>query len=196
MVPLRPGINRLHPDTRKMVEAVPFVTTVYLLRHAHAAWARPGQRDFDRPLDERGRKDAAIVAEAMRERNYRPDIVYCSTAERCVETLGIVKQVLPPHTEIVMLESLYGNDHRHYLRVLKDCRSPRAMLIGHNPMIEDTATMLAATAAESAARRLQNGFPTAGLAVFSLAGPLEETIVNSHLDVLLTPKKLHKQKEQ
>jgi phosphohistidine phosphatase len=183
------------PDILEMADTVPFATTVYLLRHAHAAWASPGLRDFDRPLDERGRKDAAIVADAMRERDYRPDVVYCSTAERCAETLRIVSQVLPPETEIVMLESLYGNDHRYYLGVLHDCRSSSVMLIGHNPMIEDTANALTATAAEGAARRLQNGFPTAGLAIISLTEPVEAGGGNGHLDVLLTPKKLRKHKE-
>ena len=38
---------------------------IYLVRHASAAWPQPGTRDFDRTLDQRGREEAARLAEMM-----------------------------------------------------------------------------------------------------------------------------------
>ncbi len=169
-----------------------FPLKVYLLRHAHAAWARPGQRDFDRPLDEKGRQDAALMANVMRKRGYSPNLVLCSTAERCAETLRLVADVLPAGTEIRLLESMYGNDYRHYLQLIRETMSSSVMLVGHNPMIEDTANALAASAEDKAAIRLQKGFPTAGLAIIELDHRLQTPPDGGHLRELLTPKKAHK----
>ena len=36
--------------------------TLLLLRHAKSSWADPGQPDFERPLNERGRQTAQVIA--------------------------------------------------------------------------------------------------------------------------------------
>ncbi len=175
-----------------MNDAIPFPKTVYLLRHAHAAWARPGLRDFDRPLDQRGEADAAIMAKVIRERGIAPQLVLCSSAVRCQQTWDIISGALPADTEIRLLESLYSDDYRHYVRQIADSRAQSVMIVGHNPMIEDTAIALAFTADEKAARRLQKGFPTAGLAIFQTNRSEENPEKGGYLSELLSPKKASK----
>jgi len=175
-----------------MNDAIRFPKTVYLLRHAHAAWARPGLRDFDRPLDQRGEADASTIASVIRDRGIAPELVLCSSAVRCNQTCDIISSALPPDTDIRLLESLYSDDYHHYVKQIASSRAQSVMIIGHNPMIEDTAIALAFTADEKAARRLQKGFPTAGLAIFETNRSEANAEKGGHLSELLSPKKASK----
>jgi phosphohistidine phosphatase len=51
--------------------------TLILMRHAKAA-RRPGLDDHARPLTERGREDAALVAHALRDAHLAPDLILAS----------------------------------------------------------------------------------------------------------------------
>ena len=39
-----------------------------LIRHAKSDWGNPGLDDFDRPLNERGKKDAPVMAQRLRNK--------------------------------------------------------------------------------------------------------------------------------
>lgn len=139
-----------------------------LVRHAHAAWAQPGMRDFDRPLDMRGREEAARLAAALAEGRIAPEVIVCSNARRCAETLAIILERLPGHPRIIRTDELYTASHETYLDIiseyaLSDC--PSLMIVGHNPMIENTAHALLRNDPEMAAGAIGGGFPTAGLMV-------------------------------
>ncbi len=60
--------------------------TLVLIRHAKSSWASPLQADFDRPLNERGNKDAPEMGRRLRKAGLIPDLVICSTAQRTRET--------------------------------------------------------------------------------------------------------------
>lgn len=70
-------------------------TTVFLVRHAKAAdrttWTG---RDFDRPLVERGHKQAARLALALSLGPERPVLVAASPWVRCVETAEPIAEAL------------------------------------------------------------------------------------------------------
>lgn len=168
------------------------IKQVLLLRHAHAAWAQPGVRDFDRPLDERGVEDAAVVGRAMASEGLLPDLVLCSPATRCVQTCEIVAGLIPGSFDIRHNHALYSNDHGYYLELLAQQEAATVLLIGHNPMMEDTAHALAFSAETWPARRLQKGFPTAGLAVIDITPSTHELKIGGHLARFLTPKRLKK----
>jgi len=42
--------------------------TLLLIRHAKSSWDQPGLSDFDRPLNERGKKDAPVMAKRVKEK--------------------------------------------------------------------------------------------------------------------------------
>ena len=170
----------------------PKTSTVYLLRHAHSAWARPGQRDFDRPLDDRGVEDAHLVAKAFGQFEHLPSVILCSNARRCRQTCEIFLSHLPSGAQVQNSDELYSNDHGYYLEMLSKQTSTPVLLIGHNPMMEDTAHALTASAGNRAAERLQKGFPTAGLATIEFEVGFERIRDGGHLSEFLSPKRLRK----
>ena len=105
--------------------------TIYLLRHAHAAWAHPGLRDFDRQLDERGMEDANLVGHALARLEQQPAAVVCSTAARCRQTSEIVVSHLRQTPEIHYTDALYNDDHRRYIDLLSQLAGP-ARICGYS----------------------------------------------------------------
>ncbi|MEX3009447.1 histidine phosphatase family protein [Hoeflea sp. TYP-13] len=170
--------------------------TVYLLRHAHSAWARPGQRDFDRPLDVRGVDDANIVGAAFARFEKLPATVLCSTARRCQQTCEIVLSHLPYKPQVQSSDELYSNDHAYYIEQLSKQSDTPVLLIGHNPMMEDTARFLSISAKDRPGERLQKGFPTAGLAVIEFEGTMSQIRDGGHLSEFLSPKRLRKKAQK
>ena len=57
-----------------------------LLRHAKAESASSTGRDIDRPLTERGHRDAAIMGRVLAQAGFIPDLALVSTARRAQET--------------------------------------------------------------------------------------------------------------
>ena len=60
--------------------------TLILVRHAKSDWGDPLLRDFDRPLNERGKKDAPKMAERLLERKIKIDAFISSPARRAAKT--------------------------------------------------------------------------------------------------------------
>ena len=148
------------------------MSRLFLLRHAKAGWAQPGMRDFDRPLDASGWTDAEATGLAMRERNLLPELVLCSSAVRARETLEAVNRHLPT-TRIVFVDGLYATDAAGYLELIQRADDvDSALVVGHNPMMEDLGFALPGDGDPNARDMLAAGFPTSGLAVIRFAGSL------------------------
>jgi phosphohistidine phosphatase len=134
-----------------------------LLRHAKSGWDDPIARDFDRPLNPRGRRAARTVAQEMRALGLRFDAVLASPARRVVETLEEVAAVFGP------MEPRY--DPRLYLAppetLLEAIRkAPDAaetmLLVGHNPGLE--MLTLALSVEGNLRNEAELKYPTATLA--------------------------------
>ena len=65
--------------------------TLTLLRHAKSSWADTTLKDFDRPLNGRGRDAAPLMGALMRREGLRPDHILCSPAVRARQTLELVR---------------------------------------------------------------------------------------------------------
>lgn len=137
---------------------------LFLLRHARAAWAQPGQTDFDRALDDEGFAEAEVIAEEAADQGYRPDLIISSTAVRCRQTAEPFHRTISEELTIDYVDSLYAGSIENYAELAFSVRPVRSvMLVGHNPMIEEFFHRLVGTAiAETAA---PFGYPTAGLAI-------------------------------
>lgn len=150
-----------------IIDPPPF--RIYLLRHANSGWAKPGERDFDRQLDDQGYAEAEIVAEKAADKNYRPDIVISSTAVRCRQTAEAIRRALGESTEMIFVDELYNAPLGTYVALLSAQQENRSvMLIGHNPTIEETFEAL--IGAERMISAIPGGYPTAGLAVIDHQG--------------------------
>lgn len=145
---------------------------LYVFRHAKSSWADTALKDFDRPLANRGLKAAARMGLVMRDTKVKPDFILCSTSRRTRETLGLVLPFLEGEARILLEDSIYEarneNEMIERLRRLPN-GTKRAMLIGHNPIMQDLTLALTKSATDpdrlTAAREK---FPTAGLAVLDL----------------------------
>lgn len=142
------------------------IRRLFLLRHAHSAWPRPGQKDFDRTLDEAGRHEAEQLASLAASAGFSPDEILCSPAARCRETAAIFVSAMQTTPLVRYDDRLYGDSVEHYLAVAHAAWSVDClMIVGHNPMIEGTLLRLAGR--EVVEKHIPGGFPTAGLAVFA-----------------------------
>lgn len=148
---------------------------ISLLRHAKAEKeGRGGPRDFDRPLNARGRKAAAAMGRILAAE--APDVALCSPAARAKETWVRAARALPGAVETEWCDVLYA---RHMdeagpyawierARALPDARA-HALFVGHNPGLAWMASLLLDAAASDAAHahRLAEKFPTGALARFA-----------------------------
>jgi phosphohistidine phosphatase len=142
---------------------------LYLLRHAKAVPADPRLDDFARELTVRGMHDAAAMARYLRKNDMRPDLILASGAARTRQTGELVQRELDAKTEI--RDALYLAEPGKILTAVQALPTSIAsvMVVGHNPGIEDLATLMAREAVrrKERARRdvLEEKFPTAALAV-------------------------------
>jgi phosphohistidine phosphatase len=138
---------------------------LYLLRHAKSSWADSGIGDLDRPLAPRGRRDAEKIAKHLRQQGIAPAIVLCSSARRARETLALVAPAFGSATDQVVEEWLYAATAAELLSRLRRLpeRTASAMIIGHNPALQNLAVTLVGHGAWL--ERLREGFPTTALAV-------------------------------
>jgi phosphohistidine phosphatase len=152
-----------------MTTITPPPSRIYLLRHAKAGWAQPGQQDFDRALDDQGFAEAEIVADKAADRRYRPDLLISSTALRCRQTAEAIRRAMGHELEPVFIDELYNGSLGTYLSLLsaqKDAAS--IMLVGHNPTMEELLEALIGPDPMVAA--IPTGYPPAGLAVLDHRG--------------------------
>ncbi len=146
--------------------------TLTLLRHAKSGWDDPAMRDYDRGLNAKGKRAAALIGGYLRDSASVFDHVVASPAVRVVETLAQV-------------ESGYGRslaptwDRRIYLAsavTLLDLiheipgATGRALLVGHNPGLEDLAMLLVPESEEPARCALDAKYPTATIAELEFDG--------------------------
>ena len=167
-----------------------------LFRHAKSSWDQPDLADHERPLAKRGQRDAPRMADVLVENGFIPEIIICSTAKRTRETLQLILPALIEHDvpEIRFDPGLYEVSGGQLLKRVRDIAPgpATAMLIGHNPGLEDLAAMLTRTGEPEALRRIRAKFPTAALAVIDFEAGSWSTVQrqSGHLCTFTTPKSL------
>jgi len=142
--------------------------TLLLLRHAKSGWGDPALADFDRALAPRGRRTAPRMGRWLAAHGPVPTLAVCSTARRARETWELFAEALGRPAETRFEDRLYHAAVAIILAIVEDL--PEAVettiLVGHNPGFEEAARAFAGPGAAAAVRRsLDQGFPTAGLAI-------------------------------
>lgn len=117
---------------------------IYLLRHAHAEAQAAGQSDFDRPLSELGRRQAAQSAQWLKSHISPATRVLCSPSVRTQQTLQALKdqlEGLQPRIEASIYEASPGA----LLMLLdREFDARELLLVGHNPGLESAVALLSA----------------------------------------------------
>ena len=142
--------------------------TLTLLRHAKSAWDDPVQRDFDRPLNKRGRKAAQTIGREMRSLGLSFDQVIASPAARVVETLQDVEQGYGRGLEPSFDKRIYLASTDLLLEVIHSApdAAERLLIVGHNPGLEKLALLL--TTCGELRAEIAVKYPTATLAEIEL----------------------------
>ena len=155
---------------------MPAAFRLYLLRHARASWAQPGQTDFQRTLDDIGYADAEILADKAADKGFVPALVLCSTAERCRQTIEPFRRAVSEELDIRFLDTLYTGAYEEYLTLISSNSDVASlMIVGHNPSIQEAFfALVGAAAAENAAPQ---GFQPGMLAVIDFDKPEDATAV-------------------
>jgi phosphohistidine phosphatase len=118
-----------------------------LLRHAKSEWDDISTRDFDRGLNEKGRKGAVLVGEHMRTHGVQWDMILASPAERVRRTIDAAM----PDAEVKFDERLYLASTGTIFEVVAEHAgdAERVLVIGHNPGLQEVLFELVSPANEN-----------------------------------------------
>ncbi|MEV0599042.1 histidine phosphatase family protein [Streptomyces sp. NPDC050315] len=144
---------------------------IVLLRHAKAEWSDGD--DHERPLADRGRRDAPAAGLWLAGAGINPDLTLCSTAVRTRETWKLCAPKLPQRPKTVYEDRLYEASLGELIALVNETSDDvnDLLLVGHNPGMHALADALSGEAdGELLARMNRSGFPTASLAVVTFNG--------------------------
>ena len=141
---------------------------IILIRHAKSSWDYPDKDDFERPLNNRGEKDAPEMGKRLKARKLTPDVVLTSPAIRAFSTCKVITRILGVDpTKIISDKRLYHATEDTLLKVIRELKDhpkddeENILLFGHNPGLTDFAN------------RLMNGnienIPTCGIVAITLS---------------------------
>ena len=118
---------------------------VWLIRHAKAADAEPGQKDIDRPLTRRGERQCAEMRDWLATRISNDDrpVVLVSPAARTRRTAELVLGAhLLEHMGETSEEPRIWNATAPTLAALVQGHAGNLLLVGHNPGLEQVQAAL------------------------------------------------------
>ena len=145
--------------------------TLGLFRHAKSDWHDPRARDFDRPLNDRGRRGAAVMGQHIRDHGLRWDRVIASPAIRCAETIEIACEASGKPVAVNWDRRIYLASSATLADLLREQDGDPAaiLMVGHNPGLEDLIFDLVPDDGSSPLRDIVEAkFPTAAYAVLEL----------------------------
>jgi phosphohistidine phosphatase len=141
-----------------------------LVRHAKSDWPE-GVADHERPLADRGRRDAAALGRWLRDAGVAPDQVVVSTARRTRQTWELAGESLGAISRVVLDDRVYAAETDDLLAVVRGTAPQVASLVvvGHSPGTEQLALLLDdGSGYRPDAQRLVLKFPTSGVAVLDV----------------------------
>lgn len=144
-----------------------------LVRHAKSAWNEPSIPDHDRELAPRGVGALPLLRDHLDRAEQRPDLVMCSSSRRTIDTLAGIRPIVSERALVRVEPRIYGASVHTLLELLRDLEDDIAcaMLIGHNPGMQDLALLLAGAGESDTHAQLLTKFPTAAAVTLSFDRP-------------------------
>ena len=133
-----------------------------ILRHAKSSWEFTDLSDHDRPLNNRGKRDAPRMGKVLLKERLVPQLIISSSAARARSTAEKVAKTSHYSGEISVESSLYRAGSSAYLNALRRLTNPydTVLIVGHNPDVEHLVEILTGNAMT---------MPTCGLAYVKLS---------------------------
>lgn len=119
--------------------------TIVMIRHAKSSWANPLQSDFERPLNDRGEKDAPLVGARLKALGLNPALIIASTAKRAAQTARKIAAAIGyDESRIQWLDKLYHCIPAVFEEVIyeQDDAIGEIFIVAHNPGITDFVNQL------------------------------------------------------
>ena len=110
--------------------------TLYLARHAKSYWKDQSIPDFDRPLNNRGKRDAPFMGEVLKDKKIKIGLIISSPAKRTKKTaIEIAAKIVYPEKNILYNDELYEASSNTLIKTIKkiDEKYDSVMMFGHNP---------------------------------------------------------------
>ena len=152
-----------------------WMKTLFLIRHAKSSWDDTALPDKDRPLNDRGKRDAPKMGKRLAKRDVKPDLILSSPAKRALTTAKIIAKKLDyKFKDIVVNDRLYAGAAHDLLNVIHKLgdKPKRVILFGHNPELTELAHRLSSEITH---------MPTCAVAEFSFNAKSWSRIDNTKL---------------
>lgn len=146
--------------------------TLTLLRHAKSGGDDGVARDFDRPLNAKGKRAATMMGRHLRALGAEFDHVVASPALRVMETMAEVEagygRRLSPNWD----RRIYLASATTLLELVHDLpgEAARVLMVGHNPGMEELVLMLTPDGADGLRAAVERKYPTASIAEMTFEG--------------------------
>lgn len=118
---------------------------ILVIRHAKSSWDDPGQPDFDRPLNERGKRDAPQMAQRLVARSITIDAFISSPAKRARKTAQLFAEAFQLTKEdIIEVPELYHAAPEQFFGAISHApdKADTIAVFSHNPGITEFVNML------------------------------------------------------
>ncbi|UXI03125.1 SixA phosphatase family protein [Photobacterium sp. TY1-4] len=134
---------------------------LFLVRHAKSCWEDPLLDDHDRPLNDRGRKNAPDMAHRLNVWQTGPQLILTSSALRAFQTAEYFAAGLDSRPKLEVCPKLYTDSASEILAVITAVppQIEYLMVVSHNPAMNELVNQLGCHA---------DNVPTSGVVVFGL----------------------------
>ena len=111
------------------------IKKLYIIRHAKSDWSDDTLKDFDRPLNKRGLKNAPFMGSLLKNKNINPDLILSSPALRAITTAEIIANRVEYKNNIETNKSIYETPYSTLEKIIYEIndKNNSVFFIGHNP---------------------------------------------------------------
>ncbi len=110
-----------------------------IMRHAKSSWESTADNDHERPLNERGNREAVLVGVRLEALDWRPDLVLSSSARRTVETYERLAHAWTEEVAVRYIPEFYLAGHQAIEAQVGELDESvsTVLVLGHNPGWEE-----------------------------------------------------------
>lgn len=119
--------------------------TIVLVRHAKSSWGDFSLKDEERPLTERGKKNAPDMAKRLKKKVHDIDAILTSPAKRAKATADyFAKEYEIPKKKIIVVPELYMAGYNAFVKTIREApaKADKIAIFSHNNGITEFANLL------------------------------------------------------
>lgn len=171
---------------------------LYVMRHAKSSWDNSDLNDHDRPLSNRGKRNAKTICEFFVKKKIYFDLILVSSSKRTKKTLKILLNKIDKPKKIITSKKLYLAHENDILKKIRtiDKHYKKILLINHEPAVRNLSLVLSKNTNNHNYKLMNYKFPTAAYAkiIFNLK---DWSLVNNNgnLTEFIRPKDIQDSRE-